>query len=118
VEDQFADLIAHHYERAARLSAEVGLDLPDAREKAREYLERAGDQAIEMDAAAAAAEFFERALEFARGDDDKLHLQLHLGEALVGCWRPVEAEQHLRDAHDRAKNTGNRAAEAKTLRLL
>jgi class 3 adenylate cyclase/tetratricopeptide (TPR) repeat protein len=118
LERDFADLVAHHYERASRLASEVGVDLPEAREKAREYLERAGDLAISLDAAAAAADFFERALEYARDDEDRLHLQLHLGEALVGCWRPIEAEQHLRDAYERAKQTGNRASEAKALRLL
>ena len=112
------DLVAHHYERAARLAAEVGLDLPAAREKARDYLERAGDQAIGRDAAAAAADFFERALDYARDDDDRLHLQLHLGEALVGCWRPVEAEQHLNIALETARRVGDRRAEAKALRLL
>ncbi len=118
LEREFADLVAHHYERAARLAADVGVTMPEAREKAREYLERAGDQAIALDAASAAAEFFERALEYSRDDDDRLHLQLHLGEALVGCWRPVEAERHLREAYDRAKITGARPAEAKSLRLL
>lgn len=118
LEREFADLVAHHYERASRLASEVGVDLPEAREKAREYLERAGDQAISLDAASAAAEFFERALDYARDDEDRLHLQLHLGEALVGCWRPVEAERHLRDALDRAKKTSKRGAEAKALRLL
>jgi tetratricopeptide (TPR) repeat protein len=118
LEKDFADLIAHHFERAARLAGEIGLSLPEAREKAREYLERAGDQAIGMDAAAAAAEFFERALEFSRGDDDRLHLQLHLGEALVGCWRPVEAERHLNEALGAAREIGERKAEAKALRLL
>ncbi|TMK22967.1 MAG: tetratricopeptide repeat protein, partial [Actinobacteria bacterium] len=118
LERDSADLIAHHYERAARLAAEVGLALPSAREKAREYLERAGDLAIGMDAAAAAAEFFERSLEFARDDDDLLHLRLHLGEALVGCWRPIEAERHLNDALATARHIGERPAEAKALRLL
>ncbi|MGH2725638.1 MAG: adenylate/guanylate cyclase domain-containing protein, partial [Actinomycetota bacterium] len=74
LEREFADLVAHHYERASRLASEVGVTLPEAREKAREYLERAGDQAIALDAASAAAEFFERALEYSRDDDDRLHL--------------------------------------------
>ena len=113
-----ADLIAHHYERASRMAAEVGIALPDARAKAREYLERAGDQAIEMDAAAAAAEFYERAIDFARDDDDLLHLRLHLGEALVGCWRPAEAERHLNEALATAARVEDRASQAKALRLL
>ncbi len=115
---ELSDLVAHHYERAARLASEVGLDLPEAREKAREYLERAGDQSMGMDAAAAAADFYERGLEYARGEEDRLHLQLHLGEALVGCWRPVEAEQHLNQAFESARLLGDRRAEAKSLRLL
>ena len=118
LERDSADLIAHHYERAARLAAEVGIELPEARAKAREFLERAGDQAIEMDAAAAAAEFYERAIDFARDDDDLLHLRLHLGEALVGCWRPAEAERHLNEALANAARVGDRASQAKALRLL
>ena len=118
LERESADLIAHHYERAARLAAEVGIELPEARAKAREFLERAGDQAIEMDAAAAAAEFYERALDFARDDDDLLHLRLHLGEALVGCWRPAEAERHLNEALATAKRVEDRASQGKALRLL
>ena len=118
LEREFADLVAHHFERAARLAAEVGVDLPEARTKARQYLERAGDLAISLDAAGAAADFFERALEYAYDDDDRLHLQLHLGEALVGCWRPVEAERHLREALTHARDAGERLAEAKALRLL
>ena len=118
LEDEFADLVAHHYERAARLAAEVGIDLPEAREKAREYLERAGDQSLGLDAASAAADFFERALQYARDDDDRMHLQVHLGEALVGCWRPVEAERHLREALERTRASQDRVSEAKVLRLL
>jgi tetratricopeptide (TPR) repeat protein len=118
LEREFADLVAHHYERAARLASEVGIDLPEAREKAREYLERAGDQAIGLDAASAAADFFERALTYARDDEDRMHLQLHLGEALVGCWRPVEAERHLRQALEGARSAADRKSEAKALRLL
>jgi len=118
LERDLADLIAHHYERASKLAAEVGIDLPEAREKAREFLERAGDQAIGMDAAAAAADFFERALDYARDENDRLHIQLHLGEALVGCWRPVEAEQHLKEALDGARRLEDRGGEAKALRLL
>jgi class 3 adenylate cyclase/tetratricopeptide (TPR) repeat protein len=118
LERELADLIAHHFERATKVAAEVGLDLPEAKAKAREYLERAGERAIGMDAAAAAADFFERALEYARDEPDRLHLQLHLGEALVGCWRPVEAELHLTQALDVARRLGDRKAEAKALRLL
>jgi tetratricopeptide (TPR) repeat protein len=94
------------------------MELPEARAKAREYLERAGQQAIGMDAAAAAADFFERALEYARDDEDRLNLRLHLGEALVGCWRPVEAERHLTQALDTGRRIGDRKAEGKALRLL
>ena len=118
LERELADLIAHHYERATKLAAEVGLELPEAKEKAREYLERAGQQAIGMDAAASAADFFERALEYARDETDRLQLQLSLGEALVGCWRPVEAELHLTQGLDVARRVGDRRAEAKALRLL
>lgn len=118
MEREFYDLVAHHYERSARLGADVGVEVPGAGEKAREYLERAGDQAIGLDAAAAAAEFYERALAFARDDADRLHLRLHLGEALVGCWRPVEAERHLTEALAEARRDFRRPAEGKALRLL
>ncbi|MBI4728657.1 MAG: AAA family ATPase [Acidobacteria bacterium] len=117
-EREFYDLVAHHYERATMLAREVGAEVEGAAAKAREYLERAGDEARRLDAATAASEFYERALALASGDADRLHLELHLAEALVGCWRPAEAEHHLSRALDDARRAEDLRLEGKALRLL
>ncbi len=118
VERDYYDLIAHHYERAASLSQELGGSDPGAEVKAREYLERAGDQALGMDAARTAARFFRRALPFASNDADALGMRLRLAEALVGSFRHEEATEHLNDALAQARTLGDRRSESRALRLL
>ncbi|MHB8510578.1 MAG: ATP-binding protein [Actinomycetota bacterium] len=115
---EFVDLIAYHYEKAAVSAREVGAASEEFGAKAREYLERAGDESIGVDAAYAAALFYERALAFARDPVDALHLRVHLGEAFVGSWNPVKAESHLQQALKDARAVGDRKLEGKTLRLL
>jgi class 3 adenylate cyclase/tetratricopeptide (TPR) repeat protein len=118
LERQFYDLVAFHYERAAILAEEIGVGAAEAAAKASEYLERAGDEALSLDAARTAASFYERALRFAEGTPDSLHLRVHLGEALVGAWRPLDAERHLHQALTEARRVGDKRLEAKALRLL
>ena len=113
-----ADLVAYHFERAALSAREVGLDDMPHAEKARAYLERAGDRAMGIDAATAAGGFYERALVFARDDEDALQLRVRLGEAYVGSWNPVAAETHLERALADARALGDRMVEGKALRLL
>jgi len=118
-ERDLSDLIAYHYERTAQLAGEVGAAMPDALQRAREALEHAGDHALELDAAAAAADLYERALAFASEDDPaSLTLRLHLGEALLAIWKDAAAEEHLVAALTDARRLGERAVEAKALRLL
>jgi len=112
------DLIAYHYERAAGLAREVGEDAPDAAAKARDFLERAGDRALGMDAARTAARFFGRAIAFARDDADAVALRIRLCEALVGSWRNEEAEPELQAVLADARRLGERLIEGKALRLL
>jgi len=116
-EREFYDLIAHHFERAAVLARDLGGSDKDAEAKARVYLERAGDQSHDMDAAQTAAGFFTRALAFAEDDTDRLTLQIRLAEALVGSWQHEAAHEHLEAALADARRIGDRAAEGKTLRL-
>jgi class 3 adenylate cyclase/tetratricopeptide (TPR) repeat protein len=116
-EREFYDLIAHHYERAAQLARDVGGADKDAEKKARAYLERAGDQSHDMDAAQTAAGFYERALAFAGDDADRTTLRLRLAEALVGSWQHEDAMDHLHEALADARSRGDRAAEGKALRL-
>lgn len=118
LEREFYDLVAHHFERAATSAREVGIDAAAYDTKAREYLERAGDEAAGKDAASAAAGFYQRALAFARDDLDALHLRVHLGEAFVGSWHPQKAEAALETALEAARRLGERRLEGKTLRLL
>ncbi|TML79882.1 MAG: hypothetical protein E6G04_04505 [Actinobacteria bacterium] len=116
-EREFDDLIAHHFERAALLARDVGGADEDAEAKARVYLERAGDQSHDMDAAQTAAGFYERALAFAGDDADRTTLRIRLAEALVGSWQHEAAMDHLDQALTDARGMGDRAAEGKALRL-
>ena len=117
-EGDLADLVAFHFERAALSARDVGDDGAAYADKAREYLERAGNEAMGIDAAAAAGSFYERALVFARDDRDALDLRVSLGEAHVGSWNPVAAESHLEQALAGARRLGERRHEGKALRLL
>lgn len=112
------DLIAHHYERAALNARDIGGDTAPHQQKARHYLERAGDEAMSRDSAATAASFYERALAFAADDGDALHLRVHLGEAFVGSWNPAKAQTYLGEALAGARSINDRTAEGKALRLL
>lgn len=116
-EREFYDLIAYHFEAAALLARDVGGSAPQAQEKAREYLARAGEAALERDSALTAAELFKRALAFTPAGAD-LDVRLRLAEALVATSRFVEAEEHLRRVLVGVRAAGDRAAEAKALRLL
>ncbi|HEV2685941.1 MAG TPA: adenylate/guanylate cyclase domain-containing protein [Actinomycetota bacterium] len=116
-EREFYDLIAHHYERAAQLARDVGGADPEAEKKARAYLELAGDQSHDMDAAQTAAGFYERALAFAGDDADRAALRIRLAEALVGSWQHEAAQDHLEEALVDARRLGDRGAEGKALRL-
>ncbi|TMK54012.1 MAG: hypothetical protein E6G59_04385 [Actinobacteria bacterium] len=116
-EREFDDLIAHHFERAALLARDVGGADEEAEAKARVYLERAGDQSHDMDAAQTAAGFYERALAFAGDDADRTTLRIRLAEALVGSWQHEAAMDSLDQALTDARRLGDRAAEGKALRL-
>lgn len=118
-ERDLSDLIAFHFERTAQLAGEVGAPMPDALQRARVALERAGDHALALDAAAAAADFYERALTYASMDDPaSLRLRLHLGEASLAIWKDAAAEEHLVTVLADARRLEERAVEAKALRLL
>ena len=112
------DLIAHHYERAATLAREIGEPDEAIEARAREFLERAGDHALAMDASGLAARFLERAVAFARDGADASTLRLRLGEALVGSWRMDEAAGVLEQVLAEAQTSGDRRSEGRALRLL
>ena len=116
-ERDFDDLIAYHFERAALLARDVGGSSAAAEKKARVYLELAGEQLRDMDAAQTAAGFFDRALAFVTDDADGTSLRIRLAEALVGSWQHEEAWDHLDKALEDARRLGDRAAEGKALRL-
>ncbi len=64
-----AEALAHHYTCAYELRAATGEDSVEAAARARAALRAAGDRAIALNASAAAARYFERALELCPKQD-------------------------------------------------
>jgi class 3 adenylate cyclase/tetratricopeptide (TPR) repeat protein len=76
--DDHAEMVAHHYVSALDLDATLPLA-----DRARFALRRAGDRAFALNAFAAAARLYERALElWPAHDSERPRLELHLGHAL------------------------------------
>lgn len=115
--EDFYDLVAHHFDRAASLAAEVGTEVEGAIVKAAEYLERAASHALSLDAAAAATEFLERALRLPADDEDELRRRVLYADALVGAFRHQSAPEALAAAEGLAIKLGDDSAHAKVLRL-
>lgn len=111
------DLVAHHYERAATLAAEIGAEVDGAQAKAADYLERAGSHAMSLDAATAATDFLERALALPSDEKDELRRRVLYADALVGSFRHGSAPAALELAEELAVRLGDLAAQAKVLRL-
>ena len=79
-EDQ-AEMLAHHYGQALEYARAGGAVDPDLRERVRRSLRTAGERAISLGAHAAAAGFFDRALELCPPDDPER------AELLAACGR-------------------------------
>jgi class 3 adenylate cyclase/tetratricopeptide (TPR) repeat protein len=101
--DDHAEMVAHHYVSALELDPSQPLA-----QRARLALRRAGDRAFALNAFAAAAHLYERALERWPADDPQRPLlKLHLGRALyrgagTGAEAFVEARDGLLAAGDSA----------------
>jgi class 3 adenylate cyclase/tetratricopeptide (TPR) repeat protein len=81
--DERAEMLAHHYLAALEFARAAGSETADLRERARLALRIAAERAMALSAFAAAARFFEGALELWPADDtERPKLLLRCGEAL------------------------------------
>jgi DNA-binding SARP family transcriptional activator len=81
--DDHAELLAHHYVSAVDLERAAGRDSDALAARARAFTRRAGDHAMALNAFAAAARYYERALELWPDDDrERPRVLFELAEAL------------------------------------
>jgi tetratricopeptide (TPR) repeat protein len=107
-----AELLAHHYVSALELVRACGGDDRPLVAPAREALRDAGDRALALNAFAAAASAYARALElWPRGDDELPRLRLRHGQALH-CVGDEHAVDVLERAHRELTDAGERDAAA------
>ena len=86
--DDRAEMLAHHYLAALEFARAAGSETTDLRERARLALRVAAERAMALSAFAAAAHFFESALELWPADDvERPKLLLRCGEALAEIGR-------------------------------
>jgi tetratricopeptide (TPR) repeat protein len=108
--DDHAEMLAHHYVTAFEYEEAAGQPTHELAERAVQALQTAGGRALSLNAYAAAARFYERALAmFAVADDERRRCDvlLALGEAQARAGDTPAANVTYRDA----------AALAETLRL-
>ncbi|MGI8606518.1 MAG: ATP-binding protein, partial [Gaiellaceae bacterium] len=111
-----AEMLAHHYLAALEFARAAGSETDDLRERARLALRVAAERAMALSAFAAAARFFESALELWPADDaERPKLLLRCGEALYTS-RGAGIE-FLEEARDASLGAGmvEEAAEAEAL---
>jgi class 3 adenylate cyclase/tetratricopeptide (TPR) repeat protein len=114
--DDRAEMLAHHYLAALEFARAAGSETADLRERARLALRVAAERAMALSAFAAAARFFESALELWPADDaERPKLLLRCGEALYTS-RGAGIE-FLEEARDASLGAGmlEEAAEAEAL---
>jgi class 3 adenylate cyclase/tetratricopeptide (TPR) repeat protein len=118
--DDLADVLAHHYERAFELlrAARAASDDGDhVRRRAIRYLTLAGDRALPLDVASAAASLG-RALELTEpADPDRPALLERWADATAQAGNLGDAESALEEAVARYRTVGDRHGEARGLIL-
>jgi DNA-binding SARP family transcriptional activator/class 3 adenylate cyclase len=112
-----AELLAHHYDAALRFAKASGQDTAALTERGRLALREAGDRALDLNAFAAAARWYQAALElWPAADPERPRLLFRLGQARV------HAEQAggdlLAEARDGLLAAGDREAAAEAESLL
>jgi class 3 adenylate cyclase/tetratricopeptide (TPR) repeat protein len=114
--EDLADVIAHHYLSALELARAAGRPLTDLAERARLALGEAGDRAARLNAFAAAARFYEKALTLWPEDDPgRPHLLFRYGRARF--FSEDSGEEDLARAAEDLLDAGDRetAAEAQSM---
>jgi tetratricopeptide (TPR) repeat protein len=116
--DDRAEMLAHHYLAALEFARAAGSETADLRERARLALRVAAERAMALSAFAAAARFFESALELWPADDaERPKLLLRCGEAFGNVGRG-EAVDLLKEARDTSLDAGMIEEAAEALALL
>lgn len=109
--------IAAAYEEAARTARELGEMQHHVAARARTYLARVGDRARARDASRQAVSWYGRAIDISPEPPDHT-LRARYAEALIGVLRFADADAELAIALDMARESGDRASEGRTLRLI
>jgi class 3 adenylate cyclase/tetratricopeptide (TPR) repeat protein len=111
-----AELLAHHWQAALQYATAAGQDTSGLAVPARLALRGAGDRALSLNAFAAAARWYQAALElWPANDPERPRLLLRLGEAR--SWADSTGNELLEEARDGLLGQGDRepAAEAELL---
>ena len=116
--DDRAEMLAHHYLAALEFARAAGSETADLRERARLALRIAAERAMALSAFAAAARFFESALELWPADDaERPRLLLRCGEALAESGRGAAVDV-LEEAQEASLGAGMVEEAAEALALL
>ena len=112
-----AELLAHHWQAAFQYARAAGQDPSTLAEPARQALREAGDRALDLNAFAAAARWYQAALElWPDGDPQRPRLLLQLGRSRL--WAEEAGGELLQAACDRLLAQGDREAAAEAEQLL
>jgi class 3 adenylate cyclase/tetratricopeptide (TPR) repeat protein len=115
--DDRAEMTAHHYVSALEVAATTGEEAPGIAARARAALRDAGDRALALNAAAAAAGFYRRALDLTADDDtERPDLLFRRARALYAAYAEegIERAEEARDALLAVGDT-TRAAQAEQM---
>jgi class 3 adenylate cyclase len=113
--EDHSEVLAHHYLQALEYAQSAGRADPALEERARDALRGAGDRALALNAFAAAARFYRRALDlWPREDPERAYVLFGLGAAR---YRAEDALTELEEARDKLLRHGDRekAAEAEAI---
>ncbi len=111
----YAELLAHHYDRALELSRTAGADTTDLEEQTKRFLVLAGDGALRLDVGKAHS-YYRRALELIPIDNPARARVLAKAAETAGlAGRYAEAEAGYAEAIDALKEQGDRLAAGESL---
>ncbi len=113
IEQLYADSLDEHVADLA-----YHLSLAGERDRAVEYLVRAGDEAASRYANTEALEYFQRALDVHPPAPERRRILQYRGKLLLGLFRGREAARDLEDLLEGARESGDKAAELQALRDL
>ncbi|HVM39623.1 MAG TPA: tetratricopeptide repeat protein, partial [Acidimicrobiia bacterium] len=123
-EDEYLEQLAHHWRVAAELTVDVATppaDVPtDARARALEWLERAGERAEERESVDVAEQLYDDALGLLTADEVEHRHRLLLGRARARAWKRdlAAARVDLEEVLAGARERGDQHLEVRGLTVL